>query len=194
MTKITPGQTVGLITAISVVRTTKTIPFWQCLCDCGNLLRAWEDQIWSGQVASCGCREPVPTLLAPGPESLALDAPTHALLAELAGPLSKHPLYAVWQNMKRTCYEPRSARYGSVGALGIVVCDQWVDDARAFAGWALVVGWAKGKHLVRKAQHEDYSPTNCEFKTLAERGYLQTPKRLPSSQCRGGVVAEGWSK
>jgi hypothetical protein len=44
----------------------------------------------------------------------------------------KHPLYAIWADMKSRCINPRHQAYRHYGARGIKVCDRWRDSFEAF--------------------------------------------------------------
>jgi hypothetical protein len=46
--------------------------------------------------------------------------------------MSRHPLYATWQMMRRRCYAPNATRYECYGGRGIEVCDRWRYSFSAF--------------------------------------------------------------
>lgn len=79
--------------------------------------------------------------------------------------LHRHPLYAVWANMKKRCGNPKSPQFMDYGGRGIVVCEEWCVSSRAFVAWALANGWKPGLQLDRCDNDGPYSPGNCRFVT-----------------------------
>lgn len=85
--------------------------------------------------------------------------------------MSKHPLYTVWQDMIRRCYNPSDQRYSWYGAIGITVCTEWKDDPVAFIEWCLLNGWVKGMEIdkdTRVPGNKIYSPQTYSIVTHRE--------------------------
>ena len=87
-------------------------------------------------------------------------------------------LYRIWSGMKQRCYNPKYPQYKSYGGRGITICDEWKNDFRAFAEWALNNGYndppvdgdiRRGDTLSIDRIDDDkgYSPTNCQWITLS---------------------------
>lgn len=76
-------------------------------------------------------------------------------------PVSKHPLYGTWKNMKTRCYNPSSEAYKHYGGRGIGICDRWKDDFSAFA--EDMGERPEGFTLEREDNDKDYSPDNCKW-------------------------------
>jgi hypothetical protein len=79
-----------------------------------------------------------------------------------------HPLYQVWSSMKGRCYNKKNPRYSCYGEEGIVVGEEWRDDAGSFCRWGLANGWEKGLTIDRINTKGNYEPSNCRFLTRTE--------------------------
>jgi hypothetical protein len=81
-------------------------------------------------------------------------------------------LYATWTDMKKRCYNPKCKGYKYYGAKGIKVCEEWLDKEKGFDNfvlWALSSGYADNLTIDRKDSTKDYSPDNCQWKTMKEQ-------------------------
>ena len=87
-----------------------------------------------------------------------MPAPTHRL--------SKHPLYRVWQDIKRRCYDPNFSPYPYYGGDGVTVCEEWLNHPENFIQWAVSQGWVKGMEIdkdIKQAGNKIYSPEMCSI-------------------------------
>ena len=82
--------------------------------------------------------------------------------------LCEHPLYNVWKNMKKRCYNKNVYNYKSYGGRGIIVCDEWRNNFKAFYDWALNNDYEKGLEIDRVDNDGNYEPSNCRFVTRSE--------------------------
>lgn len=78
---------------------------------------------------------------------------------------SKHPLYARWNSMKQRCYNPKATNYKNYGARGILVCEEWLNNPKAFCDWGMANGYKKGLELDRKNNDGNYESGNCRWVT-----------------------------
>jgi len=76
-----------------------------------------------------------------------------------------HPLYSLWLGIKKRCYYKKRKGYENYGGRGIVVCDEWKDNPRAFISWCLVNNWKPGLLIDREENNGNYEPSNCRFIT-----------------------------
>ena len=83
-------------------------------------------------------------------------------------------LYDGWNNMLKRCYNKESDRYYAYGKRGITVCEEWQNDFKVFAKWAIKNGWKLGLSIERKDHNENYCPENCTFITMAEQARNKT--------------------
>lgn len=120
----------------------------EAICKCGVIKNYAYRFIVSGNTKSCGCVRR---------EKMLVSKVTHAL--------SKHPLYSVYQDMKRRCYDKKDGSYKNYGGRGISVCDEWLNDIHAFVKWGMDNGHEKGLDLDREENNGNYEPSNCRFIT-----------------------------
>ena len=83
-----------------------------------------------------------------------------------------HPLYKVWNSMKNRCYCTTLEEYKWYGAVGVSVCEEWLNSPEKFIEWGLANGYKKGLHLDKdilcnqKGIHPHiYSPETCQWVT-----------------------------
>lgn len=88
-----------------------------------------------------------------------------------------HPLYRMWCNIKKRCYnsEPREFKYYQ--GQGIKMFDQWINDPLSFYNWAMESGWKQGLSIDRIDSNKDYVPDNCHFITRSENSRKASVKR-----------------
>lgn len=86
--------------------------------------------------------------------------------------LSKHPLYSVWCGIKKRCYLKSNHNYHLYGAIGVRMCDEWLNDFVSFYNWCIDNGWEKGlqidKDIIPRKlgiQPLLYSPEMCSIAT-----------------------------
>lgn len=126
--------------------------YWQCACDCGNILWVCTSNLVSGTQKSCGClrREKWATG----------NRKTHGLTGT--------PLYAVWSSMKGRCYNPKNQDYDVYGGRGITVCDRWKDSFEFFHS-DMAAKYRPGLSLERQEVNGNYEPSNCCWATMREQ-------------------------
>lgn len=86
-------------------------------------------------------------------------------------------IYQLWKSIKYRCYNKNSRDYQRYGGRGIKMCDEWLNNPKAFCDWALANGYKeektdKGLNILtidRIDVNGDYEPSNCRFITNAEQ-------------------------
>lgn len=92
----------------TVVDKAETNPYVLVLCDCGNTGKVRADSLLNSHTRSCGC-----------------------LAKELAGNRVRthgntyKPLFYLWHDMNRCCYDMRRKDYPLYGGRGVIVCERW---------------------------------------------------------------------
>ena len=151
------GERFGRLVAINPVPTPGARSMrWACACDCGGAKVVSASGLQSGRTKSCGC----------------LTIEGHAKHR-----MGKSRTYAIWQNMKQRCDNPRSTPYRYYGGRGISYDPRWSD----FMAFLADMGERPpGLQLDRIDNNGNYCKANCRWVTPAEnmRNRPQ-PKRRP---------------
>jgi len=115
-------------------------------CECGIVKEYYIYNILSHHTRSCGCLE----------DKLFKERSiTHGM--------SKHPIYKLWVDIKKRCFNEKSEAYKNYGGRGIVMCDEWKNDFMIFYDWAINNGYVKGLEIDRENNDLGYCASNCRF-------------------------------
>lgn len=122
---------------------------WKCKCNCGNLVNVTSTHLKSGNTTSCGCTKK---------EKIREANTSHGL--------SKHPLYSVWNDMMKRCYNKNSINYSHYGERGITVDIYYHNPANFIQDTELL--WKPGLYLDRIDTNKHYTKDNIRFISAKE--------------------------
>lgn len=80
-----------------------------------------------------------------------------------------HRLRRIYTGMKARCYDINHMTYRNYGGLGILMCDEWLNDNKVFFKWALSNGYKDNLSIDRIDNDKGYSPDNCRWISLSDQ-------------------------
>jgi len=116
------GERLGMLTVLkrcgTRIYSSSKKALWLCLCDCGKTIETTSSCLKRKvrPTRSCGCLQIQKTKVA---------NTTHGM--------KRLPEYRVWSGMKNRCLNIKSKDYERYGALGITVCEEWLEFTNFFA-------------------------------------------------------------
>ena len=78
-------------------------------------------------------------------------------------------LNRAYSGMKDRCYNKNSHKYHIYGALGIKICDEWLNDKKKFIEWSLNNGVKENLSIDRINPSGNYEPSNCRWATTRQQ-------------------------
>jgi hypothetical protein len=150
------GERFGRLVAVERVGLDKKRnALWRCKCECGGETIRAVSELNKRNNHSCGCL---------GKENLkkmSNNNITHGMTGTR--------LYGCYKGMMSRCYRVKDVHYNAYGKRGIIVCDEWKNNAKAFVEWALSNGYADDLTIERINVNGNYEPSNCTWIPLKDQ-------------------------
>lgn len=129
---------------------------WLCVCDCGGTKTTLGHTLRIGRAKSCGC------LHDEGNPAPLLKFHTH-------GESRTSAEYRCWEAIKTRCYNPRFKFYKYYGAVGVTMCDCWLNSYENFL--ADMGRKPSPSHSIDRFPdpYGNYEPGNCRWATPKEQ-------------------------
>jgi hypothetical protein len=139
------GEKIGRLIVIRPIRVNPT--WFECLCDCGNIVNVRTSSLRVGATKSCGC--------------------LHREIKTRHG-LRHRPEYFIWKSIKQRCLNPHNKQYADYGGRGITIHSRWADS---FAEFIAAVGYRPHPSLSldRIDNQKGYEPGNVRWTTSLEQ-------------------------
>lgn len=125
--------------------------YWECVCECGNIVTIISSSLISGNTKSCGCLRK---------ELTSSRRSTHKK--------SFSSEYNTYHHMIKRCYSKNHNSYDYYGGRGITVCDRWLESFENF--YEDMGEKPSPKHSIDRINNDgNYEPDNCKWSTQSEQ-------------------------
>lgn len=127
--------------------------WWECKCDCGNIITVEGAQLRRGATTSCKC--------------LGAEKTSQRSLVHGESGSKRSPIYKAWLGMCSRCRSKEPEKSKNYLLRGITVCDRWKNFL--LFKQDMEPDYKSGLTLDRKNNDLGYSPDNCRWATASEQ-------------------------
>ena len=107
--------------------------------------------------------------------------------------MAKKRINIIWQNMKQRCYNPKKPDFKYYGGKGVIVCEDWVHNSKAFYDWAIANGYAENLTLDRINRNGNYEPSNCRWVDMSVQANNKKNNHFITYKGKTQTIAQ-WSR
>lgn len=132
------GKKFGRLLVKSLLGIDNRAALWQCICDCGAIVKATTGQLKFGQITSCGC---------------------YSKDCSTTHKMSGTRPYRIWQAMKTRCTNPNAINFHLYGGRGISYDPAWEVFERFWVD--MRGGYADNLSIERINNDKGYNKQNC---------------------------------
>lgn len=153
---------------------------WDCKCDCGSptIITTTSASLIRGHTQSCGCYKRLRS------------SEAHKVYTD---DTMKYLAVRKMASMKRRCFSPTEKSYPRYGGRGITICQEWLDNPKAFAEWSIANGYKPGLSIDRIDVNGPYSPDNCRWATTEQQSVNKRNNRYIEIGGESKTISQ-WSK
>lgn len=169
------GESFNLWTVVSEAKKRGYSRYYLCRCRCGRLKEVFVSNLKKGLSKSCGCQRDALT---------SVRSRTHGM--------SRKTEYQAWSGAKARCYRPTCKSFIDYGAVGIRMCDRWLNSFEAFYADMGAKPYPSAT-IERIDSSGHYEPSNCRWASKAEQS-RNTNRNLIISHNGMTMTASEWSR
>ena len=159
------GMVFGKLTVLNYVgMNTAHKSLWACKCECGNITTVISGDLSTGNTSSCGC-----------------------VISNFKHGGWKKSSYNTWRAMIRRCNNIKDKDYPRYGAVGVIVCPEWLDYLTFEKDMGEPVG---DETLDRINPYGNYTKENCRWASVKVQNQNTRVRKNSKSKFTGVILMD----